>query len=100
MQETADILKISKSIKSLVKMKDVSFILWKKLNRLFGQSNNSSFHPHQFPVNFTKIINIAVCVGGGIYQICSQILYVTVFPDTPGFNILNHLKLVVTCIDQ
>ena len=30
MQEIADILKISKSIKLLVKMKNVSFILWKK----------------------------------------------------------------------
>ena len=28
-----------KSIKLLVKMKNVSFILWKKLNGLFGQSN-------------------------------------------------------------
>ena len=35
--ETANILKISKSIKLLVKMKNVSFILWKKLNRIFGQ---------------------------------------------------------------
>ena len=37
MQETADILKTAKSIKLLVKMKGVSFILWKKLNGLFGQ---------------------------------------------------------------
>ena len=36
-RETADILKISESIKFLVKMKNVSFILGKKLNRLFGQ---------------------------------------------------------------
>ena len=35
-QEIADILKISKSIKSLVKMKNVSFILWKKLNRFLA----------------------------------------------------------------
>ena len=35
--EIADILKISKSINLLVKMKNVSFILWKKLNGLFGQ---------------------------------------------------------------
>ena len=35
--ETANILKISKSIKLLVKMKNVSFILLKKLNRPFGQ---------------------------------------------------------------
>ena len=39
--ETADILKISKSIKLLVKMKNVSFILWKKLNGLFGWPNPS-----------------------------------------------------------
>ena len=38
-QEIAGILKISKSIKLLVKMQNVSFILRKKLNRLFGQPN-------------------------------------------------------------
>ena len=38
--EIADILKISKSIKLLVKMKNVSFILQKKLNGLFGQPSN------------------------------------------------------------
>ena len=37
MQEIANILKISKSINLIVKMKNVSFISWKKLNRLFGQ---------------------------------------------------------------
>ena len=40
--ETADILEISKSIKLLVKMKNMSFILQKKLNGLFGQPNNKS----------------------------------------------------------
>ena len=35
----SQILKISKSVKFLVKMKNVSFILWKKLNGLFGQLN-------------------------------------------------------------
>ena len=39
MWEIADILKISKSIKLLVKMKNVSFILRKKLNGLLGQPN-------------------------------------------------------------
>ena len=39
MQEIADILEISKSIKLLVKMKNMFFILWKKLNGLFGQPN-------------------------------------------------------------
>ena len=39
MKEIADIIKISKSIKLLVKMKNVPFILWNKLNRLFGQPN-------------------------------------------------------------
>ena len=39
MQETANVLKISKSIKLLVKMKNVSFILWKKRNGPFGQPN-------------------------------------------------------------
>ena len=39
--EMADILKIAKSIKSLMKMKNVSFILWKNYG-LFGQPNNNS----------------------------------------------------------
>ena len=39
MRERAGILKVTKSMKLLVKMKNVSFILWKKLNRLFGQPN-------------------------------------------------------------
>ena len=38
-QETANILRISKSIKLLVNMKNVSFILRKKPCRLFGQPN-------------------------------------------------------------
>ena len=38
--EIANILKISKSIKLLVKMKNVSFILWKICNGHFGQPNN------------------------------------------------------------
>ena len=37
--EIADILKISKSLKLLVKMENVSFILWKKVNTLFGEPN-------------------------------------------------------------
>ena len=36
-EELAD--KISTSIKLLVKMKNMSFILWKKLNYLFNQPN-------------------------------------------------------------
>ena len=40
-QEIADILKISKSIKLLVKMKNMSFTLWKKQNGLFGQLDTS-----------------------------------------------------------
>ena len=42
MQDIAGMLKISNSIKLLVKMKDVSFILSKRLNGLFGQPNMSS----------------------------------------------------------
>ena len=38
MQEIANILKISKSIRLSMKMRNVSFILWKK-TRLFGQPN-------------------------------------------------------------
>ena len=46
MQEISNILKISKSIKLLVKIKNMSFILRKKTYRLFGQSNiiNCSHH--------------------------------------------------------
>ena len=40
--EISDILKISKSIKLLVKTKNVSFILQKKLNGLFGQANEKA----------------------------------------------------------
>ena len=40
MWEIVDILKTSKSVKFLVKMKNVYFILQKKLNGLFGQPNN------------------------------------------------------------
>ena len=46
MWETADILKVPKSIKLLVKMKNVSFILWKKPYRHFGQPN-ISINPHK-----------------------------------------------------
>ena len=38
-QEIADILKISKSMKLLLKMKNVFFILQQKLNELFGLPN-------------------------------------------------------------
>ena len=44
-QEIADIFKISKSIKFLMKMKNVSFILWEKLNKLFGQPNTTITKP-------------------------------------------------------
>ena len=40
MREIADILKISKSIQLLLKVKNVSFTLQKKLNELFDQRNN------------------------------------------------------------
>ena len=39
MWDIANIHKISKLMKLLVKMKNVSFLLWKKLNGLFGQPN-------------------------------------------------------------
>ena len=38
-QEIADLFEISKSIKFLMKMKNISFILWKKICGLFGQPN-------------------------------------------------------------
>ena len=40
-QEIANILKISKSMKLLVKMKKYAFFLWKKTYGLFGQPNTS-----------------------------------------------------------
>ena len=42
MQEITDILKTSMSIKLLVNMKNVTFILWKKLYRLFDHQPNKS----------------------------------------------------------
>ena len=44
MWEIVDILKTSKSVKFLVKMKNVSFILQKKLNGLFGHHNTFKNH--------------------------------------------------------
>ena len=41
-RETADKLKISKSIKVLVKMKNVSFMLWKTLNGTFWPTQSIS----------------------------------------------------------
>ena len=41
--EIANTLKISKLIKLLVKVKNVSYILLEKLNRFFGQPNIKSF---------------------------------------------------------
>ena len=40
-RERAHVLKKSKSIKLLVKMKNVFIILWKKLHGLLGQPNNT-----------------------------------------------------------
>ena len=41
-QKVANILKISRSIKSLVKVKNVSLLHGKKINKLFGQPNTMS----------------------------------------------------------
>ena len=46
--EIADILKIIKSMKLLVKKRNVSFILWKKPYELFGQPNNIAFLPYVY----------------------------------------------------
>ena len=51
MCKIADILKISKSIKLLVKMKNVSFILWKKAYRHFGQPSNCWQTSEDLPLN-------------------------------------------------
>ena len=55
-QEIANIFKISKSIKLLVKMKNVSFILQKKLNGLFSQPNIYSLCYVKFMNGFKKFI--------------------------------------------
>ena len=47
--EIANMLKIPKSIKLLVKMKNMSFILQEKLNKLCGQPNFPSIHFSPFP---------------------------------------------------
>ena len=60
-QEIADILKISKSIKLLVKMKNVSFILQKKLNVLFGQPNRIRYRtgfPNHMRVSMVSKLSI------------------------------------------
>ena len=54
--EIADILKISKSIKLSVKMKNVSFILWKKLNELSGKPNGMSPILHRTNVCIKKVV--------------------------------------------
>ena len=56
MQETAVILKISKSTKLLVKMKNVSFILWEKPYGLFGQPNLFSAW-HRICTQMSAVIN-------------------------------------------
>ena len=51
--EIADILKISKSVKLLVKMKNVPFILWNKPYRLSGQSSIFLYYkPRLWAFNF------------------------------------------------
>ena len=55
-QKMADILKISKSIKLLVKMKNVPFILQKKLNRLFGQPKTEEVVPGE-----TRVSSGGIC---------------------------------------
>ena len=64
--EKANTLKISKSIKLLVKMKNVYLILWRKHNGFFGQSNNlfglhlrmAPLFPLLFPITFICILLI------------------------------------------
>ena len=75
--EIVNILKILKSIKLLVKMKNVSFLWWEKLNRLFGQPNTSSASMKGGPWNlyFTtgswsmkhSLISKALCHTNTIY---------------------------------
>ena len=61
MWEIANILKISKSIKLLVKMKNVSFILWKKLYGLFGQPNICTRSYSSGISPFTVVGFVAIC---------------------------------------
>ena len=65
--EMANILKISKSIKLLVKMKNVSFILWKKPYRLFGptktpipESHRERASPDGLAVSFQPAVRVAL----------------------------------------
>ena len=61
MQEIADILKISKSIKLLVKMKNVSFILWKKSCELFWPTQ---YYSHTFFIMTVSIYFILLLLFG------------------------------------
>ena len=57
MREIADILKISKSIKLLVKMKNVSSILRKKTDGLFGQPSTIFTCVEAFRKNYRNILH-------------------------------------------
>ena len=57
-QEIANILKISKSIKLLVQMKNVSFILWKKTDGHFGQP--SPYTPTHWHLTRGQVYSISL----------------------------------------
>ena len=89
--EIANILKISKSIKLLVKRKNVSFMLWKKKYRLFG-------HPNIWPSFSFFLLFLYLCYWS---QVTSAIkLYAFPFwllhcPLSP-----NHLFIVIHFISH
>ena len=72
----AVILKISKSIKLLVKMKNKSFILWKKLNGLFGQPNIRTLYNlgenSRLPVPTSLFLSSLLTVGHALIPCCSS----------------------------
>ena len=70
MWELADILKISRSMKLLVKMKNVSFILWKKLNRLCVQPNNYKLENLIDTRTFTTVSQLFCLVCRCVRSMC------------------------------
>ena len=67
------ILKISKSITLLVKVKNMSFIFHKKLNEFFGQPNIRFFHPGQ-ALNFISFPGALCCHqrGSSVSGLCTH----------------------------
>ena len=87
--EIADILKIFKSIKSLVKMKSLSFILQKKTHGLFGQPNSFSHslfsylkYAFYLPKKFLNLVTVS------FISVCSIWIFLKVSYVASSYNIL------------